>query len=152
MTINKILCFLIKKENYIRHRGNHFLPPRTNSRSLLALGLRPRASKNLELVLGVRKMWFPTYDGNRHSFFCGHSLPILVIVDRRNVVLSFLTLQNGLTYPVNYNCERPFFNPGSESKIRVTFLPCKMDFLTLQITFRPRVKKRLSKFFFGGKF
>ena len=31
---------------------------------LLGLGLRPRPSNYLELGLGVRDRWFPSYDGN----------------------------------------------------------------------------------------
>ena len=53
-----ITTFLIKKENYILVSRKWLSDPSTKSRTLLALGLRPRASNNLDLVSGTESPTF----------------------------------------------------------------------------------------------
>ena len=56
-----ITTFLIKKENYILVSRKWLSDPSTKSRTLLALGLRPRASNNLDLVSWSESPTFLTH-------------------------------------------------------------------------------------------
>ena len=68
-----VLNFQKKKENCILYRRKCVLTPRPNSRILLALGLRPRASKLSRVGSRCQKAYFLSDRGNNYSIiFLSH--------------------------------------------------------------------------------